>query len=182
MTCIVGLEHKGIVWLGGDSAGTDGALNRVIIKDPKVFLRGDVGIGFGVCGSPKVMDAVAHAIELPKQQGGEDRAFLVGELVPALRAGLEKLDCVVKDPVHGTYFEGSMLVAYRGVLYELEANFQLIHGSEGYASVGSGSALALGSLAATTDIKDPKKRLLKALNVATKNAGVAPPFVLLKVK
>lgn len=180
MTCIVGIEHRGTVWLGGDSAATDGAMNRVIIKDPKVFLRGEVG--FGVCGSPKVMDALAHGMELPTQEGGEDRAFLVSQLVPAIREGLKKLDAVVEHPARGTFFEGSMLVGYRGKLYQLEGNFQLIHSSDGYDSVGSGSLHALGSLATTSDVRDPKKRLLVALDAATKNAGVAPPFVLVKVK
>lgn len=179
MTCIVGVEHKGVVWLGGDSAATDGALNTTIIKDPKVFLRD--GVGFGVCGLPKVMDALAHAIKLPKQKMGTDRAFLVSELVPAIRDGLEKLDCVIKH--HGeSFFEGAVLIAYRGKLYELQGNFQLVHSAAGYASVGSGSALALGSLAATTSVKDPKQRVLKALEVSTKNAGVKPPFVVIKVK
>lgn len=181
MTCIVGIEHKGKVWLGGDSAATDQSLNRTIIKDPKVFVRDE--IAFGVCGLPKVMDAVAHAIDLPKQQGpGSDRKFLVGELVPALREGLRKLDCTAEAPGWGTCFEGSMLIGYRGKLYELQGNFQMIRSSDGTAAVGSGEALAKGSFAVTKHITDPEKRLLTALGAASNNAGVAPPFVIVKVK
>lgn len=183
MTCIVGIEDKGTVWLGGDSAATDGSLNRVIIKDPKVFVKGE--LAFGVCGLPKVMDAVAHAIELPTQEGTKtmsDRAFLVGHLVPALRKGLKKLDCTAKHPVHGTYFEGAMLLGYRGKLYTLEGNFQLVHASEGYAAVGSGQVQAQGAFKTTEHIKNPEKRLLTVLDAATANAGVAPPFVIVKVK
>ncbi len=184
MTCIVGIEHKGSVWLGGDSAATDGGLNRTIIKDPKVFQKGE--IGFGVCGSPKVMDALAHGIEYPVQEGGEDRAFLVGTLVPAIREGLVKLDAAGKDnsPFGGgadIVFHGEVLLAYRGVLYRLQGNFQLIKGSEGYASVGSGAKLALGSLHGSKG--NPKSRILAALKAATDgNAGVAPPFVVIEVK
>ncbi len=180
MTCIVGLEHKGAVWLGGDSAATDGGLNRTIIKDPKVFVKGPVG--FGVCGLPKVMDAIAHGIDLPKQGSEGDREFLVSKLVPALRDGLKKLDCTVEDLNYGVCFHGSMLIGYRGKLYNLEGNFQLVHSSECFDSVGSGSAIAKGSLHGSKDIKDPKKRLLKALDASTINAGVAPPFVIVTVK
>lgn len=185
MTCIVGVVKGGTVWLGGDSAATNGHLDRTIIKDPKVFVKGEVG--FGVCGSPKVMDALAHGIELPSQQGGEDRAFLVSELVPSIRAGLVALDAAGEDKGPfgggpGVTFEGELLVAYRGELYKLQSNFQLIHGSEAYESVGSGASLALGSLQATKKMRNPRKRVIAALEAACQNAGVAPPFVVVTVK
>lgn len=179
MTCIVGVEKGNTVWLGGDSAGTNGALGRTIIKDPKVFVKGDVA--FGVCGLPKVMDAIRHAIELPVQDKGDtDRAFLVSTLVPALRDGLKKLDCCQKEGEE-TVFEGAVLIGYRGKVYNMQGNFQLIHSADGYASVGSGSTLALGSLDATKG-QNPKKRVLAALRASTKNAGCAPPFVVVTVK
>ncbi len=175
MTCIVGVAKEGTVWLGGDRAAVDGSLSRTIIGDPKVFLLGDLGVG--VCGFPKVMDAVAHAIRLPKQRFGTPRAFLVSELVPALREGLKRLDCTVEDKEHGTCFNGAMLLAYRGEVYTLETNFQLIKGSHGYASVGSGADLARGSLAETWRLGSSRKRVIAALKAAADgNAGVSPPF------
>lgn len=179
MTCIVGIEHKGTVYLGGDSAATNSSMDRTIIKDPKVFVRGDVA--FGVCGLPKVMDALAHVVKLPSQVGGTDRAFLVGELIPAIREGLQKLDCTHTTAEEGTYFEGAMLLGYRGKLYELQGNFQLIHSSTGWAAVGSGEALANGAFRSTAHIRDPEERLLAALEAACGNAGVAPPFTIVKV-
>ncbi len=182
MTCIVGVVSKGTVWLGGDSAATDNALNRTIIKDPKVFVRGK--FAFGVCGLPKVMDALAHAIELPEQSldAKDDRAFLVGTLVPAIRDGLKKLDCTVESPEYGTCFHGSMLMGYNGKLYTLEGNFQLVVPSEDFASVGSGASIALGALHGSKG-GNPRKRILAALDAsANANAGVAPPFVVVSVK
>jgi ATP-dependent protease HslVU (ClpYQ) peptidase subunit len=180
MTCIVGVTNGKNVWLGGDSAGTAGDMSRTIIKDPKVFVRDE--IGFGVCGSPKVMDVLAHAIELPKQTDGTDRSFLVGQLVPAIRRGLKKFDAVFKHPQHGTLFEGALLIGYRGCLYQLESNFQLIQAANGFDATGSGGELARGSLQSTRGVGDPKKRILIALEAsAAANAGVAPPFVVVKV-
>lgn len=181
MTCIVGIASKGTVWLGGDSAATDGHLNRTIIKDPKVFVKGK--LAFGVCGLPKVMDALAHAIELPERaEGSDDRSYLVGTLVPAIRDGLKKLDCTVESPEYGTCFHGSMLLGYNGKLYTLEGNFQLVVPSEDFASVGSGASIALGALHGSKG-GNPKKRILAALDASAKaNAGVAPPFVVVSVK
>lgn len=185
MTCIVGLVDGNSVWLGGDRAATDGGLNRTLLKEPKIFTKGEVG--FGVCGLPKVMDALKHAIELPVQSGGNDRAFLVAELVPAIRDGLVKFDAAGKNtsPFGGgdaVQFEGAMLVAYRGHLYQLEGNFQLVESDEKFDSVGSGSALALGSFSSTKNIRSTKKRVIAALEASTKNAGCAPPFDTLVVK
>lgn len=185
MTCIVGLVDGKSVWLGGDRAATDGGLNRTLLKEPKIFAKGDVG--FGVCGLPKVMDALKHGIELPKQAGGDDKTFLVTELVPAIRDGLVKLDAAGPNTSpfgggSGIEFEGAMLVAYRGRLYQLQGNFQLVEGDEKFESVGSGSKLALGSFNATRKVWSPKKRILEALDASTKNAGCAPPFDTLVVK
>jgi ATP-dependent protease HslVU (ClpYQ) peptidase subunit len=186
MTCIVGVVKGGTVWLGGDSAATNGHMDRTIIKDPKVFVKGELGLG--VCGSPKVMDALAHGIDYPTQQDGDDRAFLVKELVPAIREGLVKLDAAGKDSNPfggggpGITFEGEVLLAYRGELYRLQGNFQLVNGSEGYAAIGAGGTLALGSLEATKKVSNPRKRVLAALEAACKNASVAPPFVIVSVK
>lgn len=180
MTCIVGLVNKGDVWLGADSAATDRGLDRTIIGDPKVFIVNNVG--FGVCGLPKVMDVVAHAIDIPTQTGGSDRKFLVSELVPALRSGLKAFECTA-DEDGQSYFEGAMLIGYRGKLYTLQGNFQLINAAAGYDATGSGGDAALGSLRHTGNIRNPKKRLLKALETSAQhNAGVAGPFVLVTVK
>jgi ATP-dependent protease HslVU (ClpYQ) peptidase subunit len=180
MTCIVGVEKDGTVWLGGDRAATDGRLNKTIIKDPKVFMKGEVG--FGVCGSPKVMDALAHGIELPVQESGTDRAFLVSTLVPAIREGLVKLDAAGTDSnpfggSSGVTYEGEMLLAYRGELYKLQGNFQLVTSDKGHDATGSGAPFALGSLAETWRMDSPRKRVIAALEAAAAgNAGVAPPF------
>lgn len=180
MTCIVGVVKGGDVYLGGDRAATDGELNRTIIKNPKVFVKGDVG--FGVCGLPKVMDALQHGTQLPEQSGGDPKEFLISTLIPAIREGLKALDCTSDHPEYGTCFQGAMLVAYRGALYNLQGNFQVVEADSGYASVGSGSKLALGSLASTKKMGNAKKRVLTALEASTANAGCAPPFDVVVVK
>jgi ATP-dependent protease HslVU (ClpYQ) peptidase subunit len=180
MTCIVGVVDGKTVWLGGDRAATDGGLNRTLIKEPKVFQKGD--IGFGVCGLPKVMDALQHAIELPIQADRDDgKGFLVSAVVPAIREGLKSLECT-EEHNGQQYFHGAMLVAYRGHLYQLEGNFQLVEAANGFDAVGSGGEAALGSLRATKKM-GAKKRCLEALKVsAENNAGVAPPFDVIAIK
>lgn len=179
MTCIVGVVKGGTVWLGGDRAATDGELNRTILKEPKLVALGEVG--FGICGSPKIFNALKSGAELPTQSGGDDREFVMGQLVPAVTELFKRLDCTVDHPQYGPVFEGAMLVAYRGMLFTMQSNFQMIESDSGYASVGSGSKLALGSLSATKK-ENPRKRVLAALEASTGNAGCAPPFDVLVFK
>jgi|SRR6478609_426017 len=179
MTCIVGLVSKDSVFLGGDRAATDGGLGRTIIKEPKVFEKNYVG--FGVCGLPKVMDAVQHAIELPPFNDGVDpKAYLVSEVVPTIREGLKKLECTQLHKGQ-QYFHGAMLIGFQGRLFLMEGNFQLVESSKGFAAVGSGQEPALGSLRSTKG--NPRDRLIDALEVsAENNAGVAPPFDVIEIK
>lgn len=180
MTCICGVVSKGTVYLGGDRAATDGGLNRTLIKEPKVFLKGN--IGFGVCGLPKVMDALQHAIELPEHASGDPKAYLVSLVVPAIRDGLKKFECT-EEHNGQQYYHGAMLIGYRGHLYQLEANFQLVEAARGFDAVGSGGEAAMGALRANKKMSDPRKRILDALEVSAEaNAGVAPPFDLVVVK
>lgn len=180
MTCIVGVEHKGNVYLGGDRAATDGGLNRTLIKEPKVFLKGE--IGFGVCGLPKVMDALQHAIELPEHTTGDAKGYLVSQVVPAIRDGLKKLECT-EEHNGQQYFHGAMLIGYRGRLFQLEANFQLVEAARGFDAVGSGGEAAMGALRANKKTSDARKRVIEALEVSAEaNAGVAPPFDIVVVK
>lgn len=178
MTCIVGLVKGDTVWLGGDRAATDGGLNRTLIKEPKVFEKNH--IGFGVCGLPKVMDALQHAIEIPPYSGEDDKGYLVAKVIPAVREGLKKLECT-EEHNGQQYFHGAMLIGFMGRLYQLEANFQLVESANGFGAVGSGAEPALGSLRSSKG--NPKDRLLEALKVsAENNAGVAPPFDVIAIK
>jgi len=166
------------VWLGGDRAATDGSLDRTLIKEPKIFRKGS--IGFGVCGLPKVMDAIQHAFKLPAYNGGDPKTWLVSDVVPGMRETMKKLECTF---VHNEqqHFMGAILIAFKGRLFQLEGNFQLVEAARGFDSVGSGAPAALGSLRETKGAS--RKRILKALAVsAENNAGVAPPFDVIEIK
>lgn len=181
MTCIVGLEKNGTVWLGGDSAATSGDLKQRVIGDPKVFVKDR--FVFGICGLPKVMDELRYNITLPKQEPGvTDREFVASSVVHAIKAGLKSGGCVEGDG--GTeHFMGALLFGYGGTLYRMESNFQIITTAYGFDAVGSGADIAMGSLHGSQRSWSPKRRILTALEAsAINNAGVRPPFNIVKVK
>ena len=178
MTCILGLVDGKTVYVGGDSAGTSGDLSQRIIGDKKVFKRDTVV--FGVCGSPKVMDALMHVLVVPKRSTGQDVGeYVRKDLVPALKTVLTETGCVSSNEQHPELFEGAIMVGCHGKLFVVESNFQVITNAYGFDSVGSGSDIAIGAMHASMKERNAKKRMLKALEASSiNNAGVRPPFTI----
>ena len=86
MTCIVGIEHGGKVYIGGDSAGSDGH-HLVIMAEPKVFKRGRFLIGYTT--SFRMGQLLQHTLKPPaftaEWQKRGVHAFMTVRLVDAIR-------------------------------------------------------------------------------------------------
>ena len=180
MTCIVGMEHKGVVWMGGDSAGTAGNMNQRIRADKKVFIKGEFIIGF--CGSFRMGDLLKHTFSIPDPSGTADPdSFMVNQFVDSLR------DCLDTENKKGGLTGNdrlfpSILVGFKGRLYNVEGDYQCGRPEDGYDSVGSGSSVAVGAMHGTKSISSPRKRIEAALTAAARNdAAVRPPFHILKL-
>lgn len=183
MTCIVGIEGKNTVWLGGDSAATAGDGSQTLIADKKVFVNANGEVIFGICGSPKLIDPLRYTVFAKQKRGEDNREFVATVLVPMIKHALKESGCVTEHPEHGEHFQGEVLFGVGGKLYRMQSNFQLITDSQGYASVGSGSDIAIGSLHATRRDSNARRRILTALEAsALANAGVRPPFAIVSVR
>lgn len=172
MTCICAIEHNGVVWMGGDSAGTAGNMHQRIRGDKKVFIKGDFIFGF--CGSFRMGQLLQYNIELPVQpEGKDDFAFLVNEFIDSVKKCLTKKE---GEEEMSPYF----LFGYRGKLYGVQGDYQVSKAEAGFDAVGSGADIAVGALSVNKSEKSPKKRLLQALEAsALNNAAVRPPFTIL---
>jgi ATP-dependent protease HslVU (ClpYQ) peptidase subunit len=61
----------------------------------------------------------------------------------------------------------NLLICVKGRMYEHESSaLTMISYDTHFAAIGSGSAYAMGSLHATQNYKDPKRRLTQALDAA----------------
>lgn len=183
MTCIVGLEHKGDVWLGGDSAG---ARNDWSIKrrdDAKVFkLRtGNNFVAFGFTTSFRMGQLLRFSLTLPTQECKDPYEYMCTVFINSVRECLR----------HGGYTTiennvetgGRFLVGYHKKLYCIDHDFQVGRSLSGYDAVGCGDALALGSLHTTQKlVKHPRERISLALKAAEAfSAGVQRPFSIIQV-
>lgn len=174
MTCIVGISHQGSVTIGGDSAGVSG-YSITVRDDTKVFRNGPYLMGF--TSSFRMGQLLHHAFAPPPPTNERtlDR-FMVTAFVDSVRECLRDGGFLTtkNEAIEG----GTFLVGVRGSLFVIESDFQVGRNTDGYAAIGCGQDIALGSLH-TSAALPPKKRVKLALQAAAHHsAGVAAPFTI----
>jgi len=138
MICIVGMEHKGVVYLGGDSAATSGWDTRIQAA-PKVFKLGEFVMGYTT--SFRMGQLLQYEFTPPENDCDDDMAYMVTRFVPALRECMKKggFTAVKESQETG----GVFLVGYRGKLYKVIDEFSVLRSQDGYEAVGCGDRYAL---------------------------------------
>lgn len=172
MTCVVGVEHDGRVWLGADSAGVSG-WSLTVRADEKVFRTGPFVMGF--TSSFRMGQLLRYSFNPPKQaKSQDDYEFMCTAFVDEVRRCLK--DGGYMTTTNGNEAGGTFLVGYKGSLYAVHDDFQVARAACGFDAVGCGGELALGALHATAKTK-PRPRLTAALRAAEAfSAGVSGPF------
>ena len=174
MTCIVGLEADGKVYIGGDSASTSG-WNLDISRLRKVFRSGDFLMG--CTGTWRISQLLQYSLDVRLKEGDEDdMRYMVTGLVEAMRECLKNggFAKVENEKEEG----GTVLVGFNGKVYIVESNFQVCSSNNGFWAIGCGASYALGSLWATRDRGvTPERRVLAAMEAAGQfSNGVYPPY------
>lgn len=182
MTCIVGIVHEDGVSMGADSLASEpNSMDKFPLKGTvKVFHSGPFLMG--VCGSARMCQILRHSFKPPKRSKSmDDMEFMTTKFVDEVRDCFKKKG-FGKIPEREDNEGGHFLVGYNGRLYDVHADFQVNEWEWGYATAGSGSSFALGSLF-MTEANEPEERITFALEAAAHfNAGVAPPFHILHQK
>lgn len=175
MTAIVGLVHDGRVYIGADAGATSGWDLR-LVKNPKVFnLKNEFVIGYTT--SFRMGQLLEHAFDPPHHEEPVGvYEYMVTTWIDAVRkcfkeGGLAKRENEVETA-------GSFLVGYRGHLFNVGSDYQVLEVIDGFDAVGSGDSTAMGALYAVRNSEmDPIARIQVALLAAERfNAGVHGPF------
>lgn len=180
-TCIVGLVHEGAVYIGADSAGVNGWLERQVRLDEKVFIKGDMIFGF--TSSFRMGQILRYSFSPPDQYKKEDDyKYLCGRWVDALMECLKQKGYAWID--NNRVWGGEFLLGFNGKLYRVENNFQVGRREEPFDAVGCGEPLALGALHIMEKQKlGPRQKIKRALEAAERfSAGVKGPFNILRLK
>lgn len=172
MTCIVGLEQNGKVYIGADSAA---ATNWEIYQTRlnKVFRCGGFLIGYTT--SFRMGQLLQYKLDVePQGEGIGDLEFMATIFVDAVRkclsdGGFTKVENSQEEG-------GSFLVGYKGNLYAIDSDFQVNTYRDGYHAVGCGAKFALGNMHGTKG-KKAKRRIKNALMAAGHfSNGVCEPY------
>lgn len=160
MTTIIGIQYENYCLLAADSRTTN-EIGRPYhhSKVEKITERGAWLIAGA--GDPQACDLVQHGWNPPKQEKiKDDYKFIVTKVCPSIREYLKKsgYEKDKSDKDGGFIF----LIAYKGVIYEIDETFTVYMRDDGLYGIGSGSRWALGALQGGADWQ-------KAMEVAEKN-------------
>jgi hypothetical protein len=176
MTCIAGLVADGKVWIAGDSAGSDG-WSVQIRSDTKIFRVGTYVMGF--TSSFRMGQLLRYSLQVSAPDTWDVDRFMATTFMDAVRGTLRTGGWIKATDSRES--GGTFLVGIRDRLYAVHDDFQIGHTFNGYAAVGAGYLVALGSLHTSAGlVDDPEARLTAALSAAADHvSGVAAPFTVL---
>lgn len=174
MTCIVGMEHEGKVYIGADSYV--GLENGKQISSDKIFRLGDDFL-IGAAGRFRASQVMQYHLKVrPPKLYEPDMEYMVCGFAESLRQCLQAHGASKNESGEETAdFEG--LIAYKGKLYTVYSDYSVLQYPLGVAASGDGQAYALAAVMALVGMLPPKELLLKALEIAGQlSDGVCAPF------
>lgn len=185
MTCIVAVwsEKDQCTWLAGDSALIGDDFTLYPLAEPKVSVRGRVGVGYA--GNLRFGQVVTWGFNPPSLDHGDDvSAWMHTQWLPAYRHALHDAGQIREptDPADGTEQTFGELVVVVGERIFTVGDDLSIGEWELYGAIGAGAAYAMGALhtLAPRGLRRPAAE--KALEAAAAhNAGVLPPWTVLRV-
>ena len=183
MSLIVALKQNGVVYMGSDSLacriGTKHYLTNP--NNYRIFkVKGCENMLMALDGRIVENNVAKCSYLVPESvalKGDIDFEFMVNDFVPHLFDMFDERHILKRDD--DMYeCESDMLVAYEETLFEIFNDGAVLE-IDDYAAIGSGDEEALGSLMSTTDIEDPKERILIALRAGLRDKKrVAYPLII----
>jgi ATP-dependent protease HslVU (ClpYQ) peptidase subunit len=181
MTCIVGLVHNGVTYIGGDSLGSNG-YSKTVRLDKKIFKLKDTDNAIlGYTSSFRMGQLLMYAKGLidSRDEPNIDHEYLVTKFIPNVIGTFENGGYGRNNS--GEKSGGEFLFGYKNKLYKIESDYQVAESIDKYDACGSGEDYALGSLFTTEELGlTPEERIHTALLAASKfSCGVQAPFYIL---
>lgn len=181
MTVLIGIVEDNVMYLAADSIGASQHYKEVR-RDSKIFRKKDMLIS--CTHTFRFRDIVKHEFELPEHPKKMSvEKYIVTKFISNLRILQKKLGHVGSDK-DGDLGCG-LLIAYRGNLIRIEADFQYAQHRMEYDSLGSGQNLARASLHSTSFYNiDPKIRIRLAFESCRmyQNGCCEPPYIIKKLE
>lgn len=163
MTVIASIIDNGTIWMASDQQSSGWA--KLIHECFKVFRNGDFLIG--VSGNVRIINLLRHSFEPPKRHPDVDiEKFMATEFVNAMRLCLQNGGQLENSKgVESAWQE--IIVGHQGKIFIVASDFSVVPLKAPWMATGSGDAVALGSLWATSTLEwTPEQRLENAVQAA----------------
>lgn len=184
MTCIVGLEHEGSVWMGGDSIAVDDSQDSMVLDSPKVFALMGGQMLIGHSGGLRELQTLKYGVcDLFMPAAGNEESWLCTTFADAVREAFRRFGILKSE--NGVEKTGAFLAGLHGRLYLFEESCGVLRTVKGYAALGCGSKYALGAISALSRGIRPSPELMieTALYAAAQhNAWVKGPFTIVSTE
>lgn len=183
MTCIVGLEYGGKVYMGGDSASISGwdstetMLEKVFILDNRFLI--------GYTSSFRMGQLLQYNLEVPVQDDPNDLKYLVTKFIPAVRECLNKNGYT--KILNNEEEAGTFLLGYKSMLYRVGSDFQVNRSRFRINACGCGESFALAALRSYLELsRESSLYAIEAISFSLEtaelfSAGVRGPFTILEL-
>jgi len=179
MTCIIGLEQDGKVYVGADSlVGNGGWARKELVPNPKIFQKHEIIIAG--TGDLRAMQIVKYLINIdhPKKF---DEEYVIKNISEIIRLKFKDIGySEIKDNCEKSFTY--LLVAYKDKMFKINGQYAVSRRKDGLICLGAGEDFAFGAMKAFENL-EPENRIRKSLEIASYYSGaVMEPFTVLKTK
>lgn len=152
------------------------------IATPKVFQCGEMLFGFA--GHFRFGQIVQHAFVPPKFKGGDIAAYMSRDMMDALREAAHESGFL--KSIDGRERAGLGIVGFRGRLFIIQDEFEVLEPEDSIASIGCGYPYAIGAMRALS-LASPDVSIADRMRLALETSeyysgGVRGPFRVLKLE
>lgn len=150
--------------------------DMLVCRDSKVAKRGEMLLG--CAGEVRLLNLVQHVLEIPQRKTRmTDMRYLTGPFADALarcvRLRAPHIDATGSDK---DGMEFALLLGYRGALYSMDSNYDIVRSVDDFDAIGTGAQVARGALYMAGTLA-PRTALLRALTAAERyKSNVRRPF------
>lgn len=147
MTTLAGIQGKNWCMIGADSQISLG--NRIVAGGTKVIEQH--GLVIATCGEVRGMNLIRYNVS-PPSPSSDGEQYIITELVPTIRKEFIDHGYLISEmhPLSSdiTSVGGDVesLIAFQGVIYNVNSDFSVVTDSRGIYASGSGGNIALGAL------------------------------------
>ena len=185
MSVLIAYKRDDTIYMGTDT--------RVIVNDHKKnelcecnykIQKLENGMLVGITAERLTRQTIfAYSEIFTLDKNGElTRKHIIKEIIPKLVAILNEEELMIKKEDALPYMDGQILLAYKGVLYEICRNFA-IYKYEDFQLLGYGVDYGQFVLANTKDTDDVNEQIIKTLDIIAKYSHhVGSPYLLIDTK